>query len=162
MKLTTQQQAEVESIIDQAVRQHGTDHIAAAYQVDDELVALEAGGHLWAASVLDAARHAGILARVKARAKRVAVHVPFAGEKRRLPARYSRRLADGTRQLTLWIDVPLDALADIIAGLEAQAKVLDQRSTQMRLGLELARKHGVSTAREGFELEGIDITAVAA
>lgn len=162
MKLDIEQQAEVERIFDEAIQRYGSDHLAAAYSVEDELRNLEAGGHQWAGSVLDAAMHAGIVQRVKARAKRAAVHVPFAGKSPAIPARYSRRLADGTRQLALWIDVPLDALADIIAGLQVQASILDQRATQMRLGLELARKHGVATARDGFLAEGIDIDEVAA
>lgn len=162
MKLTPEQQAEVERLYDEVILRHGSDHIAAAYEVESVLKDLEAGGHRWVASVLDSALHAGIVQRVKARAKRAAVHVPFAGAKQSMPARYSRRMADGTRQLSLWVDIPLDALADIIAGLNMQAAILDQRATQMLLGLELARKHGVGTAREGFEAEGIDISSVAA
>lgn len=161
-RLDAEKQAEVERIFDEAIARYGSDHLSAAYSVEDELRRLEAGGHRWAGSVLDASLHAGIVQRVKARAKRSAVHVPFAGKSPAMPARYSRRLADGTRQLALWIDIPLDALADIIAGLQVQSSILDQRATQMRLGLELARKHNVDTAREGFLAEGIDIGEVAA
>lgn len=162
MKLTVQQQSEVDAILDQAIRENGTDHIKAAYAAEDELVSLEAGGHAWASSVLDAARHHGMVQRIKIRAKRAAVHVPFAGEKKALPARYSRRLADGSRQLEFWIDLPLDALSDLIAALRAQSAVLDTRAAQMAEGLRLAQEHGVPTAREGFAAIGIDITTAAA
>lgn len=149
---------QLNDLLDEAVVRHGRDHIAAASTALDQLRRLEAGGIPWAGHVLDAAQLDGITKRIKGRARRSVVSVPSrTGKSARMPQSYSRRRADGSYQLELWMDMPLDQLATVIAGLDRQAGVLNQRGSRMRWGLELAEKHGVATARLGFEAEGVAI-----
>lgn len=149
----------INKIYDDAVLRHGKDHIAAAADALDELRALEAGGHQWVATVLDAFLMQGVTRKIKERAKRSVISVPSkTGVNARMPAAYSRKGADGSQQLVLWLDAKLDELQAIIDGLAGQAGVLLQRKGRMQLGYDLAVKHGAETAREGFTAEGIEIT----
>lgn len=158
MKLDHETQDLINQLYDEAVLAHGKDHIAAASQALDDLRSLEAGGHAWATVVLDACVLDGLTKRIKVRAKRSLISVPSkTGAKATMPGRYSRQRADGSRQLELWVDLPLDELRDVLRGLQRQAGVLNQRASRMQLGIDLAEKHGVNTAREGFAAEGIQI-----
>lgn len=139
------------------------DHIAAALEVADAVNSLEAGGQVWAATYDDARRLDGYVKEVKRRSKRKVVSIPAPKiGNTKVPLAYSRKNADGGHQLSLWPYVTLPELEGLIRDMRGQAKTLTSRALAMRFGLDLARKHDVGTAAEGFAAEGIDIAGMAA
>lgn len=166
--MTPDQLAELRRIDAEAIATHRdkrgqVDHVAAAGYRRDELLSLEAGGHTWAAHVRDAAEMDGHRKVIKNKVKaQPGVSIPAPTGTVDMPRSYSHRDKDGVVQLTMWLHIPLDELQDIVDALTHQLEVLSDRSLAMRYGLELARKHGVKTAAEGFEAEGIDVEGLAA
>lgn len=138
------------------------DHVAAAGRRQDELAALEAGGQMWAASVRDAAEAVGHRKAISRRLKNTVVTIPAPEGTVTMPSAYSLRRKDGAQQMSLWLHVDLGALVMLIDEMEVKAGTLSDRALAMRCGLELARKHKVATAAEGFDAEGIDVGTVAA
>jgi hypothetical protein len=162
MRLDREHRDLVNDLFDEAVLRHGKNHVDAASNVIDELRSMEAGGHAWAAVVLEACLLDGMTKRIKGRAKRSVVAVPSkTGRVATMPAQYSRRTAEGSHQMAFWYDMPLEELAVVIESMTKQAGVLNQRVNRMRRGHDLAVEHQVGTAREGFAAVGIDIEAVA-
>jgi hypothetical protein len=158
VSITPEQQAIANAVYDEALIVCGSDHIAAANFVQEAFVALEAAGQVWASTLIDAATQDGFRKRVKIRAKRAVVHIPSAsGVDATMPARYARRSADGSVQMSFWLDLPLDALLELVDSMQAQGGVLLQRASRMKRGLDFALEHGVSTAREGFAAAGVEI-----
>lgn len=161
------QTAIIDALYDSAIIGHSrngnVDHIAAALEVADAIVDLEAGGQTWAATYDDARRLDGYVKEVKRRSKRkvVSIPAPKIGDTK-VPMAYSRRTKDGGHQLSLWPYVSLPELEALIRDMRGQAKTLTSRALAMRYGLDLARKHKVATAAEGFKAEGIDINELAA
>lgn len=168
MRLPSDDAAALRQIEDEAIATNRTgsrvNHVAAAAYRRDQLASLEAGGVRWAATVRDAAELDGHAKRIKARIKAQAAALPTAtgGRTVIVPMAYSHRADDGSVQLTLWLDMPLDVLAGLIDDLERQAVTLSDRSLVMRYGRDLAVRHRVGTARQGFAAEGIDLEEAAA
>lgn len=154
--------AELRRIEDEAValcrdERGRVDHIAAAGHRRDELAGLESGGHTWAAVVRDSAEIDGHRRAIARRLKATEVAVPMPSGAVTMPASYSRRRKEGGTQLTLWMHLPVDELQGIVDEMLRRSRVLSERGAAMRFGIDLARKHGVSTAAEGFAAEGITI-----
>lgn len=167
MRLPSDEASALRKIEDEAIEAHRSsgqvDHLAAAIYRRDTLAALEAGGIVWAAATRDAAELDGHARKIKARIKAQSASLPTSkgGKTVVIPMAYSQRREDGSVQLTLWWDMPLDDLETLIDDLRAQAGVLQERALVMRYGRDLAVRHGVATAREGFAAEGIAIEAAA-
>lgn len=165
--LSEEQRAAIDAIYDEAIGTNrkpkgGCDHVAAASEAMDAIRALVAGNQPWAATVLDARELDGHKAVVRRRAGRGVVVVPnHQGRKVDMPTTYSHRTDDGSRQLTMWLYMSLEELVVLVESMTKQAASLTEHALVMSYGVELARKHGVATAAEGFAAEGIDVEAVA-
>lgn len=168
MRLPRDEAAALRQIEDEAIEANRVagrvNHMSAAVARRDALASLEAGGIAWASGVRDDAEVAGHAKGIKARlkARRASLPTGAGDETVIVPAAYSVRRDDGVVQLTLWFDLPLSDLSGLIEDLERQAGTLVQRSLVMRYGRDLALRHGVETAREGFMAEGIDLGEAAA
>lgn len=168
MRLPPDEAEALRVLEDEAIEANKTkgkvDHLDAALQLQDELRRLEAGGVVWVGTVRNGAELDGLTKRIKARIKRRKASLPTGvGDGRVIiPAAYSRRADDGSVQLTLWWEMPLEELVSLIEDIDRMAQALTDRGLAMRFGLDLARRHGVDTALAGFAAEGIDISQVAA
>lgn len=165
MRLGPEQQAIVRQIEDEAVascRLPGgrVDHVAAALYRRDALAELEAAGHVWAATLRDSAELHGHRNAIARRVKATAFTVPMPTGSVTLPAAYSRRQKDGSRQMSFWMYFDLDQLEGLIREMQNTAGTYGERALAMQYGLDLARKHGVPSAAEGFEAEGIRIPGI--
>lgn len=141
--MNREQSEAVNAIFDDAIKEHA-DLPTATRHALAELEDLEGGGHPWVRDYIDSATRAGLASRVRTRAKsqRVVVNgVP-------MPGTYST--SSGLRS---WLDLPVAELDEIIKPMEGQSDVMALRAGVMRLAQALARKYGVATAAEAFEIE---------
>lgn len=137
------------------------DHLAAAIDFMDAVKDLEAKGVKGAKACREAAELAGHQATTRRWAGKARYRLKAkTGSVIVIPAVYSNKTEDGSYQLQLWVDLPLDDLIMQIAALAKQEATLADRVEVMRYGLELARKHRVTTARQGFAAEGVDLVSV--
>lgn len=151
MKLDRDARSHLNVIIDDAVSDADGDLTDAVRLVSHDLNSLEGGGIPWAGDVLGSATESGLRAMVRRRVKASRVVVDGTP----MPMTYS-----GPTGLASWLEVPAADLDEMIKRIEKQGDTMTVRSGIMRLGQMLALRHGVSTAAQAFELEGI-VVAVA-
>ncbi len=152
MRLTRDERAVLNEIIDEALAFHDGEHVNVVHYVEIELMALEAQGHTWVVDLLDACRWTGLSNRVRQRAR--AGRVAVGSES--VPTCY---VTGGT--MTSWLHVPVDELDPVVERLHDQAETLNAHASIIERGQDAARRNGVVTAYEGFTAEGVVITSVA-
>lgn len=148
MRLNSEAAEVWRAIVHDCHEAHTDDVLVAA--VHAELDDLAGGGIVWAADLLDACLRAGLKARITSLLKSSRCVV---GE-----TPMPRVYATPAGQID-WLTAPIDSLNARTKSMRGQARTIGERAEILAMAKVLCAVHGVNTAAEAFELEGIAVVA---